>query len=153
MIKNYIKTALRSFKSNKVYSLINLIGLIIGLSVSIIIIVFVKHELSYDKFHENSGEIYRLGLKEDRGGKTIRSAITSPAMGPDLVEEIPEIKDQVILRPYGGATLQWETRNYQNNEVVLAGSSFFEMFSFNLISGTKEEVLKQPNSIVLTEKP
>jgi len=152
MIKNYIKTAIRNLKKHRLYSIINVIGLIIGLSVSIMIIIFVKNELSYDKFHANSENIYRLGTKQEETNKIRNSAITSPPMGPDIVTRVPEVKDQVRLRPYKGASIQYKNENFTDNQVVFAGESFFNIFSFDLLIGRKKEVLNEPNSVVLSKE-
>jgi len=151
MFRNYFKIALRNIKKRKVYSFINLIGLVLGLSISIIIMIYVKNELSYDKFHENYENLYRLGIKLDRNSGIRRSSITSPAMGTDLVAEVPEIKDQVVLKPYPGASIQVNNNNFTGNTVVFASESFFNIFSFDLIVGSKDDVLKEPNSIVLSK--
>ncbi|MBS3808273.1 MAG: ABC transporter permease [Bacteroidales bacterium] len=152
MLQNYIKTALRHLRRNRVYSILNLMGLAIGLTISIIIMLFVLDEMSYDRFHSHSKNIYRLGIKRKQTHSVNRSAITSPAMGKDLVSNIPEITDQVLLKPYYQATLLKDDKKYSAGEVLFAGSSFFQIFSFNLLVGDEKEVLQSPNSIVITRR-
>lgn len=151
MFRNYIKIAFRNFRKFKVYSLINLSGLIIGLSVSILIIIYVKGEVSYDKFHENYENIYRMGLKQMRGDDAETMAPVSPAMGPDIKAEIPEFKDHVILKPIGKASLSIDKNEYTSQKMLLAGNSFFDIFSFPIIKKTTDDPLKNPNSLVLSE--
>ncbi len=152
MFRNYLKTGLRHLKRNRVYSLLNLMGLAIGLTISIIIMLFVLNEMSYDRFHTHSDNIYRLGIRQERSHSLNRSAITSPAMGKDLVSNIPEITDQVLLKPYRQATLLKDEKKYSTDEVLFAGDSFFQIFSFKLLVGNKKQVLKNPNSIVITRQ-
>jgi len=152
MFRNYLKTAIRHLKRNRVYSILNLTGLAIGLAISIIIMLFVLNELSYDRFHAHADNIYRLGIKQKRIHSINRSAITSPAMGKDLVSNIPEITDQVLLKPYNQATLLKDEKKYSAGEVLFAGESFFQIFSFDLLVGDKQQALTTPNSIVITRK-
>ena len=150
MIRNYFKIAFRNITRNKVFSFINILGLAIGLAVSIIILVYVRHELSYDKFHSNSENIYRLGISQAQGESITLSGITSPASGPDLYREIPDIKNYVRI-----STPQSGMYSYNNEELnsrtIFADSTFFEIFSFQLLVGDASEVLKHPYSVVLTE--
>ena len=152
MIRNYLQTAIRHLKRNRVYSFLNLMGLAVGLTISIIIMLFVLDEMSYDQFHARSGNIYRLGIRQERSHSLNRSAITSPAMGKDLVTNIPEITDQVLLKPYPQATLLKDEKKYSTDEVVFAGDSFFQIFSFDLLVGNKKQVLENSNSIVITRQ-
>jgi len=151
MLRNYFKIAVRNIFRNKVFSFINIFGLAIGLTVSIIILVFVKHELSYDKFHSNHHNIYRLGNSMMQGKNITLSAITSPAMGPDLTQKLPEIKKFVRLSTSQGGAYTYENENYDSKKLLFADSTFFKIFSFKLISGDPESVLEAPNSIVLAE--
>ncbi|MBU8891582.1 MAG: ABC transporter permease [Bacteroidales bacterium] len=151
MFRNYLKIAFRNISRNKVFSFINIFGLAIGLTVSIIILVYVKHELSYDKFHDNYSNIYRLGISQAQGENIEFIAITSPAMGPDLSKELPEIKKFVRIFSSGGGIYTLNDENYESRNLVYADSTFFEVFSFDLLTGDPKSVLKSPNSIVLTE--
>ena len=151
MIRNYFKVAFRNIKKNKVYSIINIFGLSIGLACVILIFLFIKDELSFDKFHENSDNIYRLTTNFHKADGSISQKMTSVVIphGPAMKEFFPEVNRCVRVNPQE-FTVKHD--NYIEEETVtLVDRDFFEMFSFPLISGNPSVVLSQLNSIVLTE--
>ena len=152
MINNYIKTAIRNLLRNKTYSVINIVGFAIGLTVSILLIFYVKHEMSYDNFHEKKERIFRLAFESSDGNQTDKRINTLTVMGPELKHEFPEITDFVRMSVYWGGTLAFDDQAFQEKKIRYADSSFFDVFSFSLIKGNPETVLKGPNKIVLTEK-
>ncbi len=150
MIKNYFITALRSFSRNPMYSLINLIGLAVGLTASILIMLYVFNELNFDTFHEKSDQIYRMNvLHQHKDGESL-FAVGTAAMGVSLEEEFPEIVDMVRFTMGSDAGIRYEDKNYEIDQVQYADSNVFRMFSFDLIRGNPETALKEPFSIVLT---
>ena len=153
MISNYLKTAIRVLFRQKSYSAINIGGLAIGISVCILILTYVLYELSYDKFHEKSEQIYRVCVDANIGGTPMDLALTSGPMGPALVEDFPEVLNQTRIFQTGRKILvsRDENKFYEGN-FYYADSTFFRIFSFNLIRGEADKVLVAPNSIVLTEK-
>src|SRR5215468_4914326 len=100
MIKNYFKTAFRNLSRNKIYSLINILGLSIGLACAMLIILYVKDEVSYDRFHSNVGNIYRIVTQgiEKNGGKGRKDPNTGYLQGPRFAQNIPEIKHFVRIQ-------------------------------------------------------
>jgi len=153
MISNYLKTALRVLFRQKSYSAINIGGLAIGISVCILILTYVLYELSYDKFHEKSEQIYRVCVDANIGGTAMNLALTSGPMGLALDEDFPEVLKQTRIFQTGRKILvtQGENKFYEGN-FYYADSTFFNIFSFHLIRGEADKVLTAPNSIVLTEK-
>ncbi|HEC43124.1 MAG TPA: FtsX-like permease family protein [Bacteroides sp.] len=151
MFKNFIKIAIRSILRQKIYSLINILGLAVGLASSILISLFIIHELSYDRFHTKSDQIQRLCVKGRIGEQDMNMAFTAMPTAEAFTREFPEIigscridnRDNVYFR-YG------ETKFIEDN-MMWVDSSFFNMFDFKLISGQPDRVLTEPNSIVLTE--
>jgi len=156
MLKNYIKIALRNLLKNKTYSLINISGLAIGIACFMLIYLFVKDELSYDKFHSKGERIYRLTGKielEGQGGE-FSSSNPFPIMKA-MLNDYPEyIEEGVRLFNFQQPTLTLEYGDNKFNErhVYFADSTIFKIFDFPLKSGDKNKVLANPNSIVLTQK-
>ncbi|OEK00941.1 hypothetical protein BFP97_05205 [Roseivirga sp. 4D4] len=148
MLKNYFKTTIRSLAKNKLFSFINIIGLAVGMAAVLVIFQYVTYEYSFDKFHENKSEIYRLNLgRLDTGVPS--SATSAGVMGPILKDNYAGIKSFVRLRQFPSLVEHDETRVHEEN-FYFTDSSFFEVFSFELLEGKKDEVLQGPNTIVLT---
>ena len=150
MIKNYIKIALRGFKRNHVISAINLFGLSLGLAVVALIALYVQNELTYDAYHEDSENIYRIDELVEIGGINILKYRVCAPMGPYLKKNFPKVINQTrITRP---ESLKFEIgNNIFDEELFYADSSFFEMFSFDFIYGDPATALIEPFSLVLTK--
>ncbi len=151
MFVNYLKTALRTLLRQKSYSIINIGGLAIGMSVCILILSYVFFELSYDKFHEKSDQIYRVGLDATVGGNTMNLAVTSAPMGEALRQDFPEVIANTRLSGGGAQELSIGGRKFIQEDMLYVDSSFLDVFSYKLIQGAPNEVLFHPKSIVLTE--
>jgi ABC-type antimicrobial peptide transport system permease subunit len=148
MIKNYFKIAYRNLINNKFFSIINLLGLTIGITISILIFIWVKHEVSYDKFHVNSKDIYRI-LTLSEGGTGYGSP---PLLSPTIKDEIPAIVNS--CRFIDMPTFQFKVDEFVDYETkgLCVDSSFFEIFSFELIKGDIKNIWDDPNNIVITKK-
>lgn len=151
MFVHYLKTALRNLLRQKSYSIINIGGLAIGMSVCILILSYVFFELSYDKFHEKSDQIYRVGLDATVGGNTMNLAVTSAPMGEALRQDFPEVIANTRLSISESQELSIGERKFIQKDILYTDSSFLDVFSFKLIQGSRNEVLLHPKSIVLTE--
>lgn len=151
MFVNYLKTAVRTLLRQKSYSIINIGGLAIGMSVCILILSYVFFELSYDKFHDNSDQIYRVGLNATVGGNTMNVAVTSAPMGEALRQDFPEVIANTRFIPTEAQEFNIGEKKFIQKDMLYVDSSFLEVFSFKLISGDPKEVLLNPKSIVLTE--
>lgn len=150
MIKSYLKTSFRNMIKNKIFLIINILGLSIGLGCSILIMLFLKNELTYDKMHKDYKQIYRVGFQTTMPDGMESSAIITAGVGPSLIEEFPEIEKSVRLSTIKDDFFSFENTNYASRKNRFADSSFFETFSFKLISGFPSQVLSKPNSIVLS---
>jgi len=150
MFSNYLKIALRLIRKNIIFSFINILGLAIGMACCIIILLFVQFELSFDKFHENADQIYRLVADFKRANSISTSSKTSSWLVPDISKEFPEIQEATrIFRM--GSTVRYKEKQF--NEIpVLADSNILNIFSFPLIHGDKNTALQDPNSLVITEE-
>lgn len=155
MFKNYLTIAIRNLTRHKIYSVINIAGLAIGMACCVIILLYVQHELSYDQFHQNTDRIYRV-LRETRsnnGTPTIQAGTSGP-LGPTLAEEFPEIESAVRMSGYGDFTwmrYQNKQHNHPLKSCLLVDTNMLDMFHFPLIYGNKETALKNPQSLVITQ--
>ena len=152
MIKNYLKIAIRSLVKNKLFSIINLSGLVIGMVSFYIIMLYVGYEKSYDKFYNNHKNIYRVYMDYNENGKFVSGdAQTYNLCGPTIKSGIPEVVDFVRFYPLIGTWLETENRIYETTNGYLADPSFFSVFTSQIISGNPVLALNEPNSVVLTE--
>ncbi|MBC7828467.1 MAG: ABC transporter permease [Chitinophagaceae bacterium] len=152
MIKNYFKTAWRNLWKNKAFSAINIIGLAIGMSACIIIMLFVFYEKSFDSFH--SRNIYRLNEVQKYEGMVAPQnvALSMFPMGPTLKNEFPEIKNYTRINDFDDVGLNYLDKKVFLPKMYWTDSSFFEIFDFELLKGDKVAVLEKPGSVVLTEE-
>jgi len=153
MIKNYLLTAFRNLKKHKVYSLINILGLAVGLSAFVLILLYLQFELSYDRFHKDADQIYRVAVKYFQEGKYASdSYVYTPPMGEDLKNEFPEVEEFVRMSTQRPAYLNVNNESYKETGMRYASDKMFEMFSFDLIEGDAATALTEPFSIVLSQK-
>lgn len=152
MLRNFFKIAFRNFFKYKTNTFINIAGFSIGLASCILILLFVSYELSYDRFHEHADDIYRISVRGTVGGNEFNQAVTSPPMGHALMDDYPEVINFVRLQPSDNMLIRNKEIIFIENNFLWADSSFFEVFSYNLLYGDASEVLDDPHTIVLTEK-
>ena len=154
MIANYMKIALRIIKRQKGYSFINIIGLAVGLATFLIIFLFVRWELSYDRHHLNSDRIYRVAQKyydHDHAGKD-KIALTPFPLGETMVTSFPEVVSSVRIVRRNEMKISVKGNSYFENMVFFTDPNFFELFTFPFISGKSESALRDPNSVVISER-
>jgi len=152
MIKNYIKTAWRNLLRNKFYSVINIAGLTVGLTVGILILLWVQDELSFDNFHRQGANIYKLEHYGGTGASRQIYGIDVAPIGPLAKAQMPEVKDQVRIRGnYEYSLYKYQDKIFANENVVFADPSFFSIFDFHLISGNSARPFADNNSVVITK--
>jgi putative ABC transport system permease protein len=144
MFKNYLLVTLRNVKKNSTYSLLNIIGLAIGMTAFILISLYVQYELSYDKYHENAARIYRV-IREGR-------AFTPAPLGPELKEKIPEVEAAARIIRNSNTLISHEQNHYLEEEFYWADPKVFDIFSIPFTSGNPETALKDPFAIVLSQR-
>ena len=150
MIGNYLKTAFRNLIRNKGYAFIHIVGLSLGLTAAILIILYVKDELSFDKFHKNANLIYRVDRKIVRDNGAINnSAFSGFVQGPKFSASIPDIKG--FVRFQNGQTDIRIGENIFSEGIRATDPNFFSVFSFPLIEGDPKSALSQSHSVVLSE--
>lgn len=153
MWKNFVKVAIRNLRRNSIFNIINISGLAIGLASSIFIIMYIINEVSYDRFHAQGKQMYRMYLDAKIAGDELKGAWNSPAFGPTFHADVPELVKFCRL-DLGGNDLIWNdpgNRHLENN-VLYADSTFFDVFSFKLLEGDPATCLKEPHRILLTNK-
>ncbi|MFO7657633.1 MAG: ABC transporter permease [Bacteroidales bacterium] len=152
MFRNLIKAATRYILNYQIFTIINVMGLTIGIASSLLIYLYLTRELSYDIFHKNSDYIYRIGVNGKLKGAVLHQAISSPAMAGTLQKEFDEIIETVRIGRYGAWLVSYDNVRYNEDNLLFADSNFFKVFSFNLIKGDPDNALANPNSIILTEE-
>ncbi|HEU5289219.1 MAG TPA: ABC transporter permease [Cyclobacteriaceae bacterium] len=154
MLRNYFIVAFRNLLRNKTASMIKVTSLAVGMICFAIISLFVNHELSYDRFHENPEQIYRV-VKDfiNDDGSAIPDATTPPAMAPAMWNELPEIASATRVFPNWGRKYLMEAGDVRMYEekLIRIDSSFFDVFSFQFVKGDKSSSLANLNFILLTE--
>jgi len=151
MFKNYIKLAFRNLLGQKGYSFINLLGLITGITSFILIVCWIQSEMSYDSFHQDKENIYRVDLKLFEEDKLEQySAAAIPAIGREIKRHFPEVKEYTRFSRAEGVISYGDIR-FKEAEMFYAEPSFFSMFSFPLLKGTADTALLAVNKAVLSE--
>ena len=154
MIRNYFKIAFRSLIHNKVFTTINILGLVLGISFSTMLYFYVRHELSYDSFHKQSNRTYRILTIDKSNPADHRTfGVTVPAMGPELVNTFPEVESMVRLHRFSGQVIvdvNGEKFN-ERNFFMTSDTNFFDVFNLDFVAGDKSTSLNQPFSVILTE--
>ncbi len=151
MIKNYFKIAWRSLLNNKVYSLLNILGLAISLACFLLVTLYVIDELSYDRYHEKAERIYRIN-SDITLGESQKLPFTSDMMGPTLKNDYPQVESFVrIYNSNGSKLLKKGTEYIKEGNLAHADSTFFKVFSLPLLNGNPATALKEPRSVVLSE--
>ena len=152
MIRNYLKIAFRNISRNRVYSFINITGLAIGLAATMLILLYTKDEVSYDRFHSKNPNIYRVTsqwLKPD-GSLDHKDGNTGDFQGPKFKEKIPEIESFVrVQSEYNDIRGNGEIKGY---EMLAVDANFFSVFDFPFLSGNPQTALQKPNTIVISEE-
>lgn len=151
MFKNYFTVAFRNLTRYKSFSIINILGLAVGIASTVIIILYIGGQLSYDNFYKDKDNVFRLNLDVKSSQGTNKYATTSPPMGPSLVNNYPEFEEAVRVRIGSAALMEYhETKAYEDG-ILFVDSNFFSIFTFPLRSGNPATALAEPNTVVLTE--
>ena len=151
MLRNYFKIAWRNLWKHKVFSLINIGGLAIGLSAFWLIALYIVNELSFDRYHKDSERIYRVVSHAKFAGGSFDISATSTPLAPTLKKEYPEVEQAVRIGVEGGGILSYEEKHLKEDAIGFADNSLFDIFSYRFLYGNKNKALTQPQSIVLTK--
>ena len=156
MFKSYLTVAIRSMLKHRFFAAINLSGLVIGVTCCLLVFIYVKDELLYDRFHKDANLIYRVGLHGKIAGQEIFTSNSSAPVGEAMQNEIPGIASTVrilsLARGNGdGIAFRYEEKIFSESMVHYADSNFFQFFSFELLEGDVKTALNEPSSIVITK--
>lgn len=151
MLKNYLKIAFRALWRSKAHSLINIFGLSIGIACCILITLFVKDELTFDRFHSKADRIYRAYVIEDWGVNQQFIDIATPfPLGPALKDNLPEV-EMMVRRHNIGTQVRIDDKLFSESAMI-AGADLLEVFDFELVQGEKAEILRDQSAVLLTEE-
>ncbi|RAV98619.1 ABC transporter permease [Pseudochryseolinea flava] len=150
MLKNYFTVALRTIMKHKFFSAINIVGLAIGLTVCLLVGMYIADDLSYDKFHRDNDNIYRVALDGKLGDQEIKSTTTCTPLADALVQEIPGVEAATRIWQWRNTVIRNEDKSFMEQHVMMVDSNFFQFFSFELIEGDPSKVLMEPNTMVVT---
>jgi len=149
MILTYFKIAFRRLQKSRLYTLINLVGLTVGISSCLLIGLFIINELSYDRFNQNADRIVRMTMQFGEGGKE-KYALTGTKAGPQLQRTFPQV-ESFVRTINGSVVMKYGSQMYIEKRFVYADSSFFKIFSFPLLEGDPKTALDAPNKVVITQ--
>ncbi len=153
MIKNYLLIAFRNARRNKAYTIINLLGLAIGIASSLMILLFVVDEMSFDRHNKHFKEIYRIYVKGKIQGNEIEAALCNAPMGATLKADFPEVVDFTRLFTFDGdPKVRFEEKVFIEENFYYVDSTFFNVFTAPVVYGNPEKMLSRPNTVVLTEE-
>ncbi|MCF2489244.1 ABC transporter permease [Dyadobacter sp. CY347] len=148
MLKNYFKIAWRNIVRQKSYSILNIAGLSIGMACSILILLWVQNELSYDRFHSRADQIFRLTCSAG----DFRAAVSAAGMAPGFKSELPQIKSGVRISKWIPMLFEVGEKKVDEKRVMYVDSNFLDFFSFPLLAGNKATALQDPGAILITEE-
>lgn len=152
MLYNYIKIGWRNLWKNKTFTFINIIGLAFGLACFLLISFYVENETSYDKFHEKSDRIYRIHTDILFGGTELDLSTTGDPMGETLMKDYPDVESYTRLFSYGSGDVKKGNNLILENNILNVDSTFFDVFSFEPISGKLENSFTEPNTAVISRE-
>src|SRR6266487_787539 len=149
MFYNYLKVTMRSISRNKLYSIVNIIGLTTGIAACILIGIYISNEVSYDKFNVNADRIARVTMEYSSAGTVEKTAVTGTKTGPQLKRTFPQIETfiRTIKLPQ---VIAYGTKAFDEKKVLYADADFFKIFSFKMLQGNASTALALPYKIVLT---
>lgn len=151
MVKNYLKIALRFMMRQKGFSVINISGLTIGITCTLLIVLYIQDELSYDRFHPDAERIFRVGFNGTLEGKKFSSAQTGTPVSKALQKEIAGIESVIRLASWATFPVRYQDKAFTEDKMLLADSNFFRFFNFKLVVGHPDTVLNDQGKLVITE--
>ena len=158
MLKNYLRIAIRSLIKQKVYTIINVLGLSTGIASCILIVMFVTNEFSYDSFHTNADNIYKVALERKYPNHATNYAIIPHSYADVMQHDFPEVTSVVKMGgPINQVVVNYkdehdEVKQFEEDFIMAADSNFFTFFSIRVLKGDPKKVLLQQNDVVLTEE-
>jgi putative ABC transport system permease protein len=151
MIKNLLLIALRNFKKDKWYSLLNVLGLTLGITFSLFLIFYIKDELNYDRYHEKADRIYRIVSYIQERDKKTNWTLTQLPLAPTLKKDFPEVEESARFLKRERTLFKNGNNSFYETKVYYADSNVFKIFTYNFVEGNAANALNEPNSIVISK--
>jgi len=151
MFKNYLLVALRNMRRFKGYTFINIFGLSVGIACCILILLFVRNELDYDRFNVKADRIFRIGLRASLNNNRMDGVVSCAPMAQTLVAEVPEVEAATRIWNAGFPVFRYQDKVFSEERQFFVDSTFFDVFTVEFLTGDPKTALNKPNMIVLTE--
>jgi putative ABC transport system permease protein len=153
MFKNYFKIALRNLFKYKYYSSINILGLTVGITCCLLIMLYIKHELSYDRYHEKADQTYRVVFAGSFGGSDMNFASIAAVTSEALLNDFPEVENvtRICKAETQRTRVRYQDKTFVETKLAYTDASLFEVFTFPLLAGNVQSALSEPNSLVISE--
>ena len=151
MFWNYLKVTLRSIRRHRGYAFINISGLVIGMAITMLIMLWVANELSFDRFHKHSDRIHRVCVDLEAGTHMIL-ALSMPELSGALIDELPEIENAARISRPGRTPIKYKDKEFHESFVCYGDNSLFEVFSFPFLKGNPKKLLKPLIPLLLPRK-
>ncbi|HEX2976210.1 MAG TPA: ABC transporter permease, partial [Bacteroidales bacterium] len=151
MFKNLLKIAFRHIRKHSGYSLLNILGLTLGITSALFLIIYVADELSYDSYHANADRIYRVSSTITEPDDEFTWIVAQIPFGPQAVQDYPEIQSFVRFIPIGRSLYKYEDKEFNEENFFYVDSTLFDIFSYEVIKGDVKSAITQPKKIILTE--
>jgi putative ABC transport system permease protein len=151
MLRNFFLTAWRNIRKNKLFSIINILGLSVGIALCFVIMLYVQDELSYDKYNKHADNIVRVNFKANIEGGKIDESGVMPPVAKTFKQDYPEVQDATRLVPIGTTTFTYGNKVFKNDRVAVIDPNFFDIFTLPVISGNGKTALDDPNGLLITK--
>ncbi|MGK7396998.1 MAG: ABC transporter permease [Candidatus Cyclobacteriaceae bacterium M3_2C_046] len=151
MLKNFFTIGFRNILKQKFYAFINILGLTIGIAAAIFIVIYISDELSYDQFNEKADRLYRINLNARLAGQEALVSYSCPPMAQAMMNEIPEVENTLRIWTWDNTVVKYEDKAFTEDKLYHTDSTFFKLFSYQLLAGNPETALKEPNSVMINE--
>jgi putative ABC transport system permease protein len=152
MLKNLIKTAVRHILKHFGYSILNILGLTLGITSTLFLVIYVADEISYDRYHEKADRIYRVSSKITEPDDQFTWIVAQIPFGPQLVQDYPEVESFVRFINMPRALYKYEDKEFNEENFYYVDSTLFDIFTYEIIKGDVKAAITEPNKIVLTER-
>jgi putative ABC transport system permease protein len=150
MLRNYFRIAFRTLVKNRIFSIINVFGLAVGLTCCLLIGAFLYDELNYDHYPAHAGELYRVGIKLNQNGGEANYPAVDVAVGAGMKNTYPEVLASTRIMPMGESYVQYKDKQFKESHMAFCDSNFLELFSIPLVEGDPKTALSSPNTVVIT---
>ncbi len=151
MFRNLLKTSVRYIRKHAGYSLLNVLGLTLGITSALFLIIYVSDELSYDRYHEKAERIFRVSSSFTETDDQFTWNVAQIPFGPQVAQDYPEVQSFARFIPMQRALYKYEDKEYNEERFYYADSTVFDIFTYKVIKGEVKSAVRDPKKIVLTE--